>query len=112
MNPGYDVVGPYSEANRGYEPMRNYEANAQSFDYDIRNRGYDPKMEHYDPRMDAMGCESPPYGGSGYGVVSGYGNVGSEGWEETPPPAPPYSARATPQAPGPPAYQAASDNYN
>lgn len=100
FNPGYDVVG-YGGAKRGYEPKR-YDLNMTNYDnrhgYEETGRsGYESRMETISP------CDSPPY--SGYG---GY----IEGWEAPPPPAPPYSARATPQAPGPPAYQPATELYN
>lgn len=102
---GYDVAGPYNEP-RGYESSRTYETKIPSYE---TNRGYEGSS-NYDARADTVTpCESPSYGTSGYGVVNGYG--GEAGWEAPPPPAPPYSARATPQAPGPPAYQSVNDGY-
>lgn len=101
-NSGYDVAGPYNEPNR-YDPSRHYEGNTPT--YDNMSRGYET-VPHYDGRGEAVpACESP-YGASGYGH-----GAGAEGWEAPPPPAPPYSARATPQAPGPPAYQPNNDGY-
>ncbi|XP_061708667.1 sodium/potassium-transporting ATPase subunit beta-1-interacting protein 4 [Cydia pomonella] len=72
---GYDVAGPYDRAQK-YD-HRNYESNPT----------YGNVPQEY----------SGPYAGreSPFGA----------GWQALPPPAPPYSARATPQAPGPPAYQ-------
>lgn len=107
-NSGYDVAGPYNEPNRPYEPVhRSYEANVQA--YDNMSRGYET-VPNYDARVDSVPpCESP-YGASGYGAAGAYGGA-EAGWQEPPPPAPPYSARATPQAPGPPAYQPAHDGY-
>lgn len=95
---GYDVVGPYNEPN----PPRKYEPNISSFDN--QERGYDV-APNYDSRVDNLSpCESPCYV---------YGAAYADGaWQAPPPPAPPYSARATPQAPGPPAYQPANDHYN
>ncbi|XP_034832984.1 uncharacterized protein NKAIN [Maniola hyperantus] len=85
-----DVVGPYNEPNR-YDPPRTFEASPS---YDV-SRGYD-SGPNYENREAVMGCESPAYsGGCGY-----------SDWE------PPPCSRATPQAPGPPAYQPAADNYN
>ncbi|CAH1639611.1 unnamed protein product [Spodoptera littoralis] len=98
MKSGYDVVGPYNEPN----PQRKYESNIPS--YDNIERSYDAAPT-YDNRADNITpCESPSY-------VYG-GAYGDGAWQTPPPPAPPYSARATPQAPGPPAYQAANDHYN
>ncbi|XP_013176293.1 PREDICTED: DNA-directed RNA polymerase II subunit RPB1 [Papilio xuthus] len=107
-NIGHDVVGPYNEP-RSYEPQRNYETNAPS--YDNIGRGYEGAVPTYDSRMDTVSpiSESASYGGNDYGAM-GYPVEG--GWEAPPPPAPPYSARATPQAPGPPAYQPTNDTYN
>lgn len=85
---GYDVAGPYNEP-------RNYEGNIPSYD---NRRGYEGACT-YDSRADTASCESAY--GAGY----------EPGWEAPPPPAPPYSARATPQAPGPPAYQPVNDSY-
>ncbi|XP_045494400.1 uncharacterized protein LOC123693370 [Colias croceus] len=101
---GHDVVGPYNEPNR-YDPPppRNYDTNVPS--YDNVGRGYD--AQNYEPRVDTMSPNESPYGANGYG---GYPVDG--GWEAPPPPAPPYTARATPQAPGPPAYQQVNDPYN
>ncbi|CAK1544611.1 unnamed protein product [Leptosia nina] len=102
---GHDVVGPYNEPNR-YDPPRNYENNGKP--YDKIGRVYD--TQSYESRIESMSPTEPTYGGSGY-CMSGY-PVGDGGWEAPPPPAPPYSARATPQAPGPPAYQQVNDAYN
>lgn len=97
---GYDVAGPYTEP-RGYEPPRNYDSNIPSYD---NRRGYEGGSYGNDSRADAgTRCESPYSAGGTYG--------GEPGWEAPPPPAPPYSARATPQAPGPPAYQSVNDAY-
>ncbi|CAH0405475.1 unnamed protein product [Chilo suppressalis] len=105
-NKNYETNKNY-EPNRNYESSRNYEQNIPS--YDNVGRGYDA-MSNYDSKVETVSpCESP-YGGGVYGAMGGY--HGAEGgWEAPPPPAPPYSARATPQAPGPPAYQATSDPY-
>ncbi|KAL4716049.1 hypothetical protein ACJJTC_002814 [Scirpophaga incertulas] len=106
-NPGFDVVGPYNEPNRNYEPARNYESNSKS--YDNMSREYE--SANYEARVDtASPCESTYGATSPYGVISGYSGP-ETGWEAPPPPAPPYSARATPQAPGPPAYQLTNDPY-
>lgn len=95
---GYDVVGPYNEPN----PSRKYDSNIPSYDNIERNYETAPS---YDNRADNITpCESPAY-------VYG-GAYGDAAWQMPPPPAPPYSARATPQAPGPPAYQPANDHYN
>lgn len=94
---GYDVVGPYNEPI----PPRNYDPNVVS--YDNVERGYDTAPS-YENRVDQSPCESPSY-------VYG-GGYGDGAWQTPPPPAPPYSSRATPQAPGPPAYQANIDHYN
>lgn len=98
MKSGYDVVGPYNEPN----PPRKYESNIPSYDNIERNYEAAPT---YDNRADNITpCESPSYV---------YGGAYGEGaWQTPPPPAPPYSARATPQAPGPPAYQPTNDHYN
>ncbi|KAJ2947765.1 hypothetical protein O0L34_g9545 [Tuta absoluta] len=103
---GYDVAGPYNDPR--YEQARNYEQNVPTYD----NMGrYEGATVSYDARADMVTpCESPSYGASGYGAVGGYGGEGA-GWEAPPPPAPPYSARATPQAPGPPAYQPSNEPY-
>ncbi|XP_022117371.1 uncharacterized protein LOC110994815 [Pieris rapae] len=93
---GQDVVGPYKDPNR-YEPPLNYDNNVA---YEV-NRGYE--AHNYDNRE--MSPNEGLYVGNGYG--GGY--VGEGAWEAPPPPAPPYSARATPQAPGPPAYQPIHD---
>lgn len=105
---GHDVVGPYNEPVN-YEAQRNYESNVPS--YDNIGRGYEVASPNYDPRMDTVSpcSESASYGVHDYGTM---GYPGGEGWEAPPPPAPPYSARATPQAPGPPAYQPSNDTYN
>lgn len=95
---GYDVVGPYNEPN----PSRKYEVHAPAYD-NIEcsyERGQNKSFEN---RIESP-CESASYG---YG-----GAYGEGGWQAPPPPAPPYSARATPQAPGPPAYQPVNDIYN
>lgn len=97
---GYDVVGPYNEPNLS----RKYDGHAPAYDniecsYERgANKNFDIGIEKSSP------CESPSYG---YG-----GAYGDGGWQAPPPPAPPYSARATPQAPGPPAYQPIHDIYN
>ncbi|XP_063616871.1 sodium/potassium-transporting ATPase subunit beta-1-interacting protein 4 [Cydia splendana] len=90
---GYDVAGPYDRTQK-YD-HRNYESNPT---YGNVTQEYSA----HDVRADvAPRCESPY--GRGYGT-----------WEAPPPaPAPPYCARAaaaTPQAPGPPAYQ--QNDYN
>ncbi|XP_023949034.2 uncharacterized protein LOC112053736 [Bicyclus anynana] len=86
-----DVVGPYKEPAR-YDPPRTFEPSPS---YDNIGRGYE-SGPNYENRDALMGCESPAYSaGCGY-----------SDWE------PPPAARATPQAPGPPAYQPAADNYN
>nr|XP_021207774.1 uncharacterized protein LOC101746312 isoform X2 [Bombyx mori] len=112
---GYDVAGPYKEPKsvRTYDskPLSNYDAkydtnSARNYNtnvptYDNIENVYDRGQmnTNYDGRIDTVGgCESPSYG---------YGDS-----EWPPPPAPPYSARATPQAPGPPAYQPVNDLYN
>ncbi|XP_068626982.1 uncharacterized protein NKAIN [Battus philenor] len=107
-NIGHDVVGPYNEP-RPYEMQRNYKSNVT---YDNIGRGYDVAAQSYDSRIDTVSpcSESPSYVVNDYN--NGMGYPGGEGWEAPPPPAPPYSARATPQAPGPPAYQPTSDAYN
>lgn len=102
-NLGYDVAGPYKAEPRAYETARNYETSGPT--YDNMGRGYEGATVSYDARTP---CESPSYG-AGYGVVAGYGV--ESGWEAPPPPAPPYSACASPQAPGPPAYQPSNDAY-
>ncbi|XP_026758844.2 uncharacterized protein LOC113518228 [Galleria mellonella] len=111
-NSGYDVVGPYNEPNGGCGPPRTYDRNLSP--YDNISRGYETASS-YDNRMDmdaVTQCESPSYGGSTYGAVNSYG--AADGAWDVPPPAPPapaYCARATPQAPGPPAYQPVNDAY-
>lgn len=83
----------------------------------------EPAASRYEPASRVLGAgydvagpyERAPYERQ-YAPSPTYGNVPAEyprpgGWEALPPPAPPYSARATPQAPGPPAYQH-SDAYN
>ncbi|XP_059048129.1 uncharacterized protein LOC131843479 [Achroia grisella] len=109
---GFDVVGPYNEPNGGCGTTRNYDRNLSP--YDNISRGYDTASS-YDNRMDmdtVAQCESPSYGGSAYGAVNNYS--GADAAWDVPPPAPPaptYSSRATPQAPGPPAYQSVNDAY-
>ncbi|KAM3967584.1 sodium/potassium-transporting ATPase subunit beta-1-interacting protein [Aphomia sociella] len=102
---GYDVVGPYNEPNRGYDPSTNYDRDISP--YDNMSRGYETAL-NYENRMEAVAqCESPSYG-----AVLGYPSADSA-WD-VPPPAPPvpqYCSRATPQAPGPPAYQPTNDAY-
>lgn len=94
---GYDVVGPYNEHN----PPRQYEQNVPAYG---NIEGYE-MASNYDSRIDNVTpCDSPSYG---YG-----GTYGEGGWQAPPPPAPPYSARATPQAPGPPAYHPTNDIYD
>ncbi|XP_072945101.1 uncharacterized protein NKAIN [Epargyreus clarus] len=92
----HDVVGPYNEPS-GYDSAKTYEANMPA--YDNIGRGYEAAPSYESRAEAAPACESPPYGAGGCGYA--------EGWP-APPPAPPYSARATPQAPGPPAYQPAA----
>ncbi|XP_050670685.1 uncharacterized protein LOC126969355 [Leptidea sinapis] len=98
--PSHDVVGPFNEPSR-YDPPRHYDTNVPPYG------GYEGG-QGYESRVDIPPCDSP-YGANGY-VTNSY-PMGDCGWEAPPPPAPPYSARATPQAPGPPAYQQ-NDNYN
>ncbi|XP_013194723.2 uncharacterized protein LOC106138188 [Amyelois transitella] len=100
---GYDVAGPYNEPPGAYDPPpRNYDTNVVS--YDNIGRSYE-SAANYDPRrMETISPCSSEYG-------SAYGAGAGSAWE-VPPPAPPYSARATPQAPGPPAYQPAHDPYH
>ncbi|GBP62338.1 hypothetical protein EVAR_42082_1 [Eumeta japonica] len=97
---GFDVVGPYNEPSRRYEPPRHNDVNMHSYD---RRSNYEGAISCY-MRAETMEtpCESPIYRGA------------EVGWEAPlpPPPAPPYSSRATPQAPGPPAYQPTADIYN
>ncbi|CAG4979387.1 unnamed protein product [Parnassius apollo] len=108
-NISHDVVGPYNEP-RTYEPQRNYESNVPP--YDNIGRGYEVAVPSYDSRIDPVSpcSEVLSYGVDDYSAM-GYPG-GESGWEAPPPPAPPYSARATPQAPGPPAYQQTNDTYN
>ncbi|CAG9132336.1 hypothetical protein JYU34_003775 [Plutella xylostella] len=81
MTKGYEN-SRWHDMSPGYDVVGPYHEPAyHNVGYEARNRGY----EHEDGRF-----ESPPYEG--------------EGWKAPPPPAPPYSARATPLAPGPPAY--------
>lgn len=90
LSVGYDVVGPYKEPVRVYEQGAGYE---NTHGYDDCNRGY----SGYETRMDM--------------VISPCDYDEGREWPAPPPPAPPYAARATPQAPGPPAYQV-SEHYN
>lgn len=107
MSPGYDVVGPYND--RMYEQNRGYDTKMQI--YENRNVAHDGSVPNY-PNVQAERVGSPSessYNVNPYGEMYPVGSVGS--WDTPPPPAPPYASRATPQAPGPPAYQA-NEHYN
>ncbi|XP_041975722.1 uncharacterized protein LOC121730648 [Aricia agestis] len=88
---GRDVAGPYNDNYDPKETVAPYETIGR-YDRNYENRSEGAR-------------DSPGYGGGAYGYSGG------ETWEP-PPPAPPYSPRATPQAPGPPAYHPTNDIYN